>query len=1162
MRVLHQALLLGCLTTTLSIAQESRGGILGRITDPSGASVAQAKITATNLATNTQLTGRSNAEGNYDIPYLLPGAYRVAVESAGFSKAIREGIELRTADRLALNFQLQVGALTDSVTVSAETPLLETTTASSGLVMDERRVKELPVVGGNAMYLTRLAPGVTVSGGHSAGNPMDLGGATGVIVNGTRGGNSEASLDGVPNMQGTSAAFSPPQDLVQEFKVQTTNYDASIGRASGAVVNVSMKSGTNQLHGTVYLNDSRIRAVPWFSNGFLHNPATGPITPEKRRQANPGWLHQRWGATASGPIRIPKVYDGRNRSFWTFGYEGVKINRQPTVFATVPSVAQRSGDFSALLAVGRQFQIYDPMTIVPAPGGRFSRQPLPGNIVPASRISPIAAAMLKFYPAPNVEGTADGRQNYFGVQREPKDYKGFVSRLDHTISEKHRLFGRVNWTDYLTGVQVLPTIAQGNITTQKNFSAVLDDVYVFSPSLLLNVRAGFTYFNPNTYPNSRGFDITTLGFAPSLVSNITRLANPVGLAFPIVSIDDGAYNQLSESGGNPATRAYQSYQGTVTKMAGNHSFRFGTDLRIYRESTGGYGSVAPRFDFGKGWTRGPLDNSAVAPLGQGLASMLLGLPTGGMVNVNSSAAEQSSFFGLFFQDDWKVSPKLTVNVGIRWEYDSAITERYNRSLRSFDFSTANPISAQALVNYGRSPIPELPTSQFRTPGGLTFAGVGGEPRALWNGDRNNFAPRIGFAYQLNSKTVIRSGYGVFYVQSGADRQGVNQGGFNQATNLIPSNDNGQTFRANLANPFPDGIEPAPGSSQGLRTFLGRGISFFRDNRKIGYQQRWSLSVQRSLPWRSLIDVQYVGNRGTALEVSTNLNNVPAQYLSTSPVRDQATIDFLTAQVPSPFAGLPEFVGTGLANVRIARSQLLRPFPHFGDITNNQPAGMSWYHGLQVSYQKRMSHGFTVQLAYSWSKFMEATAYNNPQDSRPEHVISDLDFPQRLTISGIWELPFRKSKNRFLDLFVTGWQVQAWYEGQSGEPLGFGNVPFRGNLSDIVMPISQRYPTRWFNTDAGFDRDPAKALANNLQTLGTRFTGVRADGINNLDASMFKNFKVTERVTAQFRFETYNTANHVQFAAPNTNPVSAAFGTVTGEKGHGQRQVTFGAKLLF
>ena len=691
---------------------------------------------------------------------------------------------------------------------------------------------------------------------------------------------------------------------------------------------------------------------------------------------------------------------------------------------------------------------------------------------------------------------------------------------------------------------------------------MLDDVYVFSPSLLLNLRAGFTYFNPNTYPISRGFDVTSLGFSPSLVSNITSLANPTGLAFPLVYIDDGAYTQLSEGGGTPATRAYQSYQGTLTKMAGNHSLRLGADLRIYRESTGAFGSVAPRFDFGKTWTRGPLDNSAVAPLGQGLASMLLGLPTGGLVNVNSSAAEQSRFFGVFLQDDWKLSRKLTINVGLRWEYDSPITERFNRSLRNFDMTTPNPVSAAALAAYARNPIPELPVSEFRTLGGLTFAGVGSEPRALWSGDRNNFAPRFGFAYQLDKRTVIRSGYGIFYVQSGADRQGVNQGGFNQATNLIPSNDNGQTFRATLANPFPDGIEPAPGASQGLRTFLGRGISFFRDNRQIGYQQRWSFSVQRTLPWRSLIDVQYVGNRGSGLDVSTNFNAVPLQYLSTSPVRDQPTIDFLTTQVVSPFASLPEFAGTGLANARTARSNLLRPFPQFSDITNNQPAGMSWYHGLQVNYQKRMSHGFTVQVAYSWSKFMEATAYNNITDSRPEHVISDLDFPQRLTISGIWELPFRKSRHRFVDLFATGWQVQAWYEGQSGEPLGFGNVAFNGNLGNIPLPIAQRHPTRWFNTEAGFERDPAKALANNVQTLGTRFTGVRADGINNLDASMFKNFKVRERITVQFRFETYNTANHIQFAAPNTNPVSGAFGTVTAEKGHGQRQLTFGAKLLF
>lgn len=1164
----HALLAVVCLSALPSTAQESRGWILGRVSDPSGASITGAKVSAVNVATNTSVPGVTNHEGNYEIPYLLPGTYRVTAEAQGFSKAVRENVELRTADRLALDFQLQVGAIADSVTVSAETPILETTTANSGLLMDERRVKELPVVGGNAMYLTRLSAGVVVTGGHSAGNPTDLGGATGVVVNGTRNANSEASLDGVPNMQGTNSAYSPPQDLVQEFKVQTTNYDATLGRASGAVVNVSMKSGTNELHGTAYLNDSRIRSVPWFSSGWLYNPATGPITDEKRAQAAPGWLHQRWGATASGPVHIPKLYDGRNRSFWTFGYEGLKINRQPTFFATVPTDAERKGDFSALLPSGSVYQIYDPATITAAAGGRFSRQPLPGNIVPASRIDPVAAKIVSYFPAANTSGTADGRQNYFGVQREPKDYKGFVSRIDHTISEKHRVFGRVNWTDYITGVQTLPTIAQGTTTTQKNFSTVFDDVYVFNPQLLLNIRAGFTYFTPDTYPVSRGFDITSLGLKPSLVAEITKYADPTGLAFPVVYIDEGAYTQLSSDGGTPATRYYQTYQGTLTKLSGNHSFRMGGDFRIFRESTGSYGNVAPRYEFSRAYTRGPLDTSPVAPIGQGLASMLFGIPTGGRVNVNASAAEQSKFFALFVQDDWKVSRRLTFNIGLRWEYDTPIRERYNRSLRDYDFLTANPTSAVVAANYARSPIAEVPVSQFKTMGGLVFAGIGNQPNELWRGDRNNLAPRFGIAYQFNQKTVIRTGYGIFFVQGGADRQGVNQGGFNQATNIIASNDNGLTYRASLQNPFPDGIQPAPGASQGLNTFLGRAISFFQTTPRTGYQQRWSFGIQRSLGWRSLLEVQYVGNRGTGLGVSTNLNPIPRQYLSTSLVRDQATIDYLAQQVTSPFFNLPEYLGTGHASNRIGRNVLMKPYPHFGDITVTQQAGMSWYHSMQAVFEKRLSHGFTIQSSYTWSKFMEATAYLNDTDPIPEHVISDQDFPQRFTLSGIWEMPFGRGRafgrglNRWLDALAGGWQLQAWYEGQSGDALGFGNNSFYGNVHDIVLPISEREPTRWFNVDAGFERSAGKGLSNNIRVHSTRFTGWRADGINNLDASLFKNFRVTEKFTAQFRFETYNTLNHVQFDAPNTGPANTAFGTVTAEKGHGQRQLTFGAKLLF
>jgi hypothetical protein len=1149
-------------------AQESRGWILGRVTDPSNAAVSGAKVTALNVATNTQISGVSNQEGNYEIPYLIPGNYQVTAEMQGFTKSVREKIEIRTADRLTLDFQLQVGALADSITVSAESPMLETATASSGMVMDERRVKELPVVGGNAMYLTRLSAGVMASGGHSAGNPTDQGGATGVIINGVRGGNTEASLDGVPNMTGTSAAYSPPQDLVQEFKVQTNNYDATIGRSAGAVVNVSMKSGANELHGTGYLNDSRIRAVPWFSNGWLYNPATGPVTEEKRRQAAPGWLHQRWGATASGPIRMPGLYDGRNRSFWTFGYEGLKINRQPTFFATVPGADQRKGDFSALLAQGSIYQIYDPMTIAAAAGGRYSRKPLPGNIIPASRLDPIAQKIISYYPAANTAGTADGRQNYFGVQTEPKDYKGFVSRIDHNISEKHRLFGRVNWTDFVTGVQTLPTIAVGNVTKEKNFSAVLDDVYVFSPQLLLNVRAGFTYFAPNTYPVSRGFDITTLGFSKELVNQITQLADPTGMAFPLTYIDEGAYAQLSLAGGNPRTRAYQSYQGTLTRMTGNHSFRMGGDFRVYRESNMNFGSVAPRIDASRTWTRGPLDNSPVAPIGQGLASLLLGLPTGGLVNVNDSAAEQSRFQALFLQHDWRISPRLTINLGVRWEYDSPITERYNRSLLDYDFTVANPVSGTVKTNYAKSPIPEVPVSQFSTMGGLTFAGVNGAPRSLWQADRNNIAPRIGLAWTVSRRTVIRSGYGFFYTQGGVDRQGTNLGGFNQPTNIVPSNNNGLTFVATLANPFPNGIDKPQGAAQGLRTFLGRGVSFFQQAPRVPYMQRWSFGIQQSLGWRSMIEVQYVGNRGTGLDVSTNYNPIPRQYLSTSPVRDQPVIDYLSAQVNSPFYGVPEFAGTGLANDRIARSGLLKPYPHFGDTTDNQQAGSSWYHSLQATFEKRLSHGFTLQVSYTWAKFMEATAYLNATDPAPEHVISDLDFPQRFTISGIYELPvgrgrrYGSSMPRFWDILAGGWQLQSWFEGQSGNALGFGNVSFYGDLHDIVLPISERYPTRWFNTNAGFEKSNAKTLANNIRALGTRFTGLRADGINNLDTSLFKNIRIKERFTAQFRIETYNTFNHVQFAAPNSTPTNTAFGTVTAEKGHGQRQLTFGGKFIF
>ncbi len=381
MNIKKIAILLGAgfLGAGVCPAQESRASIIGMVTDPTGAVVVGAEVKAINRATNTGGSARTNESGNFEIPYLLPGVYKVTVELAGFKTAVRDGIELRVADRLALDFVLEVGDVAESVVVTGETPLLETTTASVGMVMYERQVMELPVVGGNPFYLTRLSPGVLSTGGRSAGNPMDQGAATDNIVNGTRNA-SEALVDAAPNVVERAAVFSPPQDLVQEFKIHTATFDASLGHAAGGITNVSMKSGTNELHGTGYGNESRWRAVPWFTNRWIYDPNTGPITEEKKKRALEGWRHRRWGGTVTAPVYLPKLYDGRNRTFWSFGYEGLYIMRNLSGTYTVPSPAMKKGDLSELLAAGPRYQIYDPFTTVPSKKkGRFERQQITGR---------------------------------------------------------------------------------------------------------------------------------------------------------------------------------------------------------------------------------------------------------------------------------------------------------------------------------------------------------------------------------------------------------------------------------------------------------------------------------------------------------------------------------------------------------------------------------------------------------------------------------------------------------------------------------------------------------------------------------------------------------------------------------------------------------------
>ncbi len=1157
------------LSGDLCFGQESRATIIGRVMDPSGALVVGAKVQAVNVATNTGGSSVTNESGNYEIPYLLPGVYRVSVESTGFKTAVRDQIQLRLSERVPLDFTMEMGAVGESVTVTGATPILATTTASAGLVMEQRIVQELMISpGGNPYFFTKLAAGVLNSGNYGGGGPQSLADNTQIIVNGTTN-LTETSLDGSPNMAQRNQVFSPPRDLVQEFKIQTATYDASLGHAAGAVSNVSTKSGTNELHGTGYYQDSRWTAVPWFTNNYVYNPSTGPADSlAKQRMLSPSFSQGIWGATATGPVILPKLYNGKNRTFWSFGWERLNnVNWNATTY-TVPTLAEKQGDFSKLLAIGSNYQIYDPFTTVPAvQAGRFQRQPIPGNMVSKSRLDPIAQKILSYYPDPNQVGTIDDRQNYF--RSIPTEYwnRSLINRIDHVISDKQRFFLRWTNAQYNQTGDTLPTSATQTLVNRPAWGLLLDDVYVFNPQLLLDVRYNINYQNPRNYRGSQGFDLTKLGFPQSLVDEIKKKDDPGGLTFPQVQIDGSAFTDLGQNGGDDTKTYYHNFAATLTKIAGAHSLKFGGEFRLMQENGFNYGNVAPQLAFAQAYTRGPLDNSPTAPIGQGLASMLLGVPTGGQVSINASRAEQSTFWGGYVQDDWRVTRRLTVNLGLRYEQEGPTTERYNRSIRGFDFNAQSPIAAQAIANYAKNPIPELPVSQFKVMGGLTFAGVNGQPRALWNPDKNNFAPRVGIAYALNAKTVIRAGYGIFYDMLGVDRQDVNQGGFNQATNLIPSTDNGRTFQATLSNPFPFGLQTPPGASGGLSTFLGRGASFFNSNPSSPYMQRWSFSVQRELPGRALFETSYVGNRGTKLQVSREFTPTPAQFLSTLPYRDQATIDYLSAAVPNPFYGIPEFVGTGLGSQTISRGNLLKPYPEFSSIAASVPTGYTWYHSLQTSVEKRMSSGLTFQAAWTWSKYMDATNYLNDTDLRPEEVISASDYPHRLVINGMYELPFGHGRHflgnakGILDGILGGWQFQGLYEAQAGQALGFGNAIFNGDLHDITLPVDERKVSQWFNTNAGFERNNTKVLGSNIQRLSSRFNDVRRDGINNFQLSTYKNFRFKEHYTLRFMFFAINALNHAQFGPPNTAPANSAFGTVSAIRGPARQLVT-SLKFLF
>ncbi|HWB82591.1 MAG TPA: TonB-dependent receptor [Bryobacteraceae bacterium] len=1186
------------LAASALFAQEYRATISGSVLDPQGAAIPKAAVVATETRTGTRTTATTESTGEYTIPFLAPGEYELTVEAAGFKRVVRRGLKLSAGEHPVLDIHMELGGVNESVTVDAEAPLVVASNASVGQTVTTKEVEDLPVNGRAPIMLMAMSMGVVQTSEPGPVRPFDLPGG-GFAIGGISGSN-EFLLNGAPNgssvtsvgiaantTSGGASAYSPPEDAVQEVRVNAFDSDAAYGHAGGGTANLVTKSGTNSLHGTAYeFNQSSAMDA----NSFFAN---------KAGVQRPAYHYNQYGGTAGGPLWIPKLFNGKNRVFWFFGYEGLRDSDpatspletgNPQYFSTLPTPAERQGDFSALLKLNTantNYTIYDPNTGV-ASGSQVARTPFPNNMIPSNRLNPIALNYLQFYPQPNAPGQANGFQNWVTDAVDSDGYDNEMGRLDVNLSDRNKLAfdaRHSNRTQVKNNYLGESNPSTGLLFWRINQGASLDDVYTVTPSTVMDIRGNWTRFNSIIGSPLDGFDPSTVGF-PSYISGTSQALTLPFVTFSSCSVANGAtasFQCLGYSGDSrSANDTYQLF-GDVIKVRGNHTIKVGADLRNYRLNYFTNGNSAGTYTFNSSsanstpsttqiaqtWTNGPLNNAVPAPLGQDFAAFMLGLPSSGSFDLNSHASASASYYSLFVQDDWRARNDLTINLGLRWEHETAATERFNRAVNGYDPTAANPVAAAAAAAYAKSPISQISASQFSALGGLTFAGSGNS--TLYNSNSKIFSPRVGVAWTpraLGGKTVLRGGFGIFVVPNGIVN--INQQGFSQTTQLTATNDNYITPAATLSNPFPNGILQPVGSGNGAGTFLGQGISFFNPQAVNPYSIRWNFSVQRQLPGAFVLEVAYIGNHAVHLQTGAiQLDSIPRQFLSTSPTRDTATINLLSGSVTNPFKGLlPN--STSLNGSTVPLSQLLVPFPQYpagsgssnGVVMQGNFGGESYFESLNVRLQKRFTNGLTLINNFVWSSLIERVAYLNDTDPAPEKRVSTISRPLRELLAASYELPFGRGKavsvgNRFANAVVGGWALNGVMNLESGPPLSWGNVIYYGGPLNLQphQPNAVTFDTTQFNTVS------SQQLANNIRTFNTTFGNLRRDPTRNLDLSVLKKFPIGETRYLQIRFEGFNVTNRVTFAAPNLTPTSSTFGYIT-TQANTPRRLQVGARLVW
>jgi hypothetical protein len=1199
-------------------AQESRATLRGRVLDAQGAVVPGATVVVTSVDTKVKQQTSTNEAGLWVVHFLIPGNYVVTVSMQGFKTVERKGIELQVADDKQLDLTLEVGGVNETISVTAEAPLIDTTAATSGTVITEQQILEMPSMSRVTTLLATLSPGVMAQDqNQNVAHLWSYNAGSQFTANGGR--NTEWSnsfeLDGMPNTRdGGKVAFIPPPDAVQEFRVQMNAYDSTIGRQAGSTIQMAIKSGTSAYHGSAYwFNQNNILNA----NLFQTNMAGG---------SKPAVHFNEYGGTFGGPVWIPRVYNGKDRTFFFLNFDGTR-NADPR-FSTrsVPADLERKGDFSQSFttqSVGGQLvpypiMIYDPLLV----DSRGYRQPFPNNVIPTGRLDPIALKILSYVPLPNKrnEPTSNTASNFVPDSSRQNKMALLSMRFDQQWNNAHKSFASLRWyhEDELTGDD-FHNAASGAYQTRIPQGLGLDHVWTLGPSKVLDLRWNISRFVDDNRDHGAGFDPTPLGFPKSFISQLERPSFPriTGLAG-----DFGA----SSAGNFTATNNY-SWIAVMNQTIGKMTLKYGGEFWILQRASKDIGNQG-QFDFGGNWTRQQTTVGGGTGNGSTFASFLLGLPQGGNIPRNANAYRSQHFYALYAQDDWRVTPKLTLNAGMRWDYETPVVERFNRSTSRYDFVGLNPINDSATAAYAKMLANNaananaqalaalLPASAFKVRGNLLFNGVNGVPRGTHSTATDLVQPRIGFAYRLRPHTVIRGGLGKF-VMASFDTGG--QTGFSRTTNFTATQDNYSTPYDTLSNPFRGGILAPTGSSLGPMTNLGQGPgTLYAENAPRMYSWEYSLHLQQE--WKGwLFEAGYTHNKTHGISNTTlNQNLVPFDvWRQTRQPRFDSTgrpLDNLLYNelVPNPFyqlAGVSPTAGAYTGQT-LALNQFLRPVTILGGTgLSNAGWGTNQYDAMLVKIQHRFRGGFSVINSFTWSKLFENTSWTGPEEAgalqHVEHKLGGEDRPFHFSVAPIWEVPIGRGKKvwrsmpKALDFLFGGWQLSGQFNIQSGTPVVFSTDSFFDG-KNFALPKNKQDLEHWFDT-THFYRFPARncdqtclaaypawtgiqnlpgynwkptsasdATKNGVyQDFGiyqrnypTRWGFLRNPRVNNVDAGIFKNFKIRERIKVQYRFEAFNGFNHPRHGGVTTDPTSGDVGRVDKNQQNGPRQIQMALKLSF